>query len=78
MTFCDENVTSHLFVTVPHSNPGPGSGKFSARNDLQLDHGAVANPFHGALSGLHPQTLEDFVGAFTTARFKSGKLRRIK
>ena len=33
--FCDENVTSHLFVTVPHSNPGPGSGKFSARNDLE-------------------------------------------
>jgi len=33
MTFCDENVTSHLFVTVPHSNPGPGSGKISARND---------------------------------------------
>ena len=24
MTFSDENVTSHLFVTVPHSNPGPG------------------------------------------------------
>ena len=33
--FCDENVTSHLFVTVPHSNPGPGSGKFSGRNDLE-------------------------------------------
>jgi len=24
---------THLFVTVPHSNPGPGSGKISARND---------------------------------------------
>jgi hypothetical protein len=33
VTFCDENVTSHLFVTVPHSNPGPGSGKNLARND---------------------------------------------
>ena len=33
VTFRDENVTSHLFVTVPHSNPGPGSGKISSRND---------------------------------------------
>jgi len=33
VTFCDVNVTSHVFVTVPHPNPGPGSGKISARND---------------------------------------------
>jgi len=31
--FCDENVTSHLFVTVPHPNPGPVSGKISSWND---------------------------------------------
>ena len=30
---CDEMVTSHHFVTVPHSNPGPGSGKIPAWND---------------------------------------------
>jgi len=30
VTKCDENVTSHHFVTVPHSNPGPGSGKKDA------------------------------------------------
>ena len=33
MTFCDENVTSLIFVRVTHSNPGLGSGIFSARND---------------------------------------------
>jgi len=33
VTTCDENVTSHHFVTVPHSNPGPGSGKIAGRND---------------------------------------------
>jgi len=32
--FGDENVSSHLFFTVPHSNPGPGSAKISARNDF--------------------------------------------
>jgi len=32
---CDEmwRKTSHHLVTVPHSNPGPGSGKISAWND---------------------------------------------
>ena len=35
MTKCDENVTSHHFVTVPHSNPGPGSGNITGRNDPQ-------------------------------------------
>jgi len=34
VTFCSENMTSHLFVTVPHSNAGPGSGKISAKNIL--------------------------------------------
>ena len=33
VTKCDENATSHHFVTVPHSNPGPGSGKIPAWND---------------------------------------------
>jgi len=31
VTFCDENVTSHLFVTVPHSNPGPGFKKTKSK-----------------------------------------------
>jgi len=33
VTKCDENVTSHHIVTVPHSNTGPGSGKIPAWND---------------------------------------------
>jgi len=36
VTKCDENVTSHHFVTVPHSNPGPGSGKIPAWNDPHI------------------------------------------
>jgi len=41
VTKCDENVTSHHFVTVPHSNPGPGSGKIAARNDPQFRLGTT-------------------------------------
>jgi len=33
VTKCDENVTSHHFVTVPYSNLGSGSGKIPAWND---------------------------------------------
>ena len=33
VTFCDENVTSLIFVPVTNSKPGLGSGNFSATND---------------------------------------------
>ena len=33
VTKYDENVMSHHFVTVPHSNPGPVSGKIPTWND---------------------------------------------
>jgi len=36
VTFCEENATSHHFVTVPYSNQGRGSGKFLAGNDLTI------------------------------------------
>ena len=37
----DENVTSHPFVTVPHSNPGPDSGKIPAWNDPESQWSVV-------------------------------------
>jgi len=39
VTKYDETVTSHHFVTVPHSNPGPGSGKIPAWNDPHASGG---------------------------------------
>jgi len=48
--FCDENVTSHVFVTVPHSNPGPSSEKISARKDTQACRGCLVMP-RGTRSG---------------------------
>ena len=38
VTKCDENVTSYHFVTVPHSNPGPGSEKIPAWNVPDLNN----------------------------------------
>ena len=52
VTFCDENVWSHLFVTVPHSNPGPGFGEISARNDPELNWSISENlPGHSSCLG---------------------------
>jgi len=50
VTKCDGNVTSHHFVAVSHSNPGPGSGKIPAWNDPQNGKSSESLRFNTYLS----------------------------
>jgi len=57
VTKCDENVTSHHFVTVPHSNLGPGSGKFRLGTILRRGGQPRARPrLRNAVFTDRPQT----------------------
>jgi len=52
VTKCDENVKSHHFVTVPHSNQGPGSGKIPVWNDPHShEHLDIRRETHRPVTG---------------------------